>query len=74
MKKFRVEWWEERIYRCEITVEAEDDYEAEKIALESDCEDENGKVIRDWTVGERSTYFEDLKDSTDSGIVRTEEV
>lgn len=63
---YEVEWWEERIYRCSITVKARSKEIAEQIAMEPGTEG-----IRTWSSKEQKTYSEYLKDVTDSEHINT---
>jgi len=71
MAKFRISWWEERIYSCEVTIEAKTKEEAIEIAMESGNENEKG-LIRDWVEKEENSYYEDLIDTTDQGYKDSE--
>ena len=57
MNKYRVFWWEERIIRNEVDVEATDDWEAQEKAMDGD-------------IGNNQIHTE-LHNVTNSGHIKT---
>jgi len=74
MAKYKVTWYEERIYHCETIIEAKNSEIAADIAMESGNENEEGNIIRDWTDEEHLKYIEEIKETTDSGLIDSEKI
>ena len=69
MAKFKVEWWETRVYRCSTIIEADTEDQAELIAMEPFCEGS-----REWTKEELNDYDEYLKETDDNGLIKIERI